>query len=56
VRLDDPELVRRQYETESGLAVRGAAIASFLDGPNAADVALQAVAEVRPACVLAVEP
>jgi SAM-dependent methyltransferase len=54
VRLDDLELVRRQYETESGLAVRREAIASFLDGPNAADVALEAAAEGRPERVLEV--
>jgi SAM-dependent methyltransferase len=54
VRLDDPALVRRQYETESGLAVRRDTIARFLEGPNAFDVAVTAVAEARPARVLEV--
>jgi SAM-dependent methyltransferase len=42
MRLNDPELVRRQYETEAGLAVRRGAVARFREGPDAVDAALLA--------------
>lgn len=54
MRLNDPKLVRRQYETEAGLAVRRDAIARFREGPDAADTALAAVAETAPRRVLEV--
>jgi SAM-dependent methyltransferase len=54
MRLNDPELVRCEYATEAGLAVRRDTISRFLDGPNAVDVALAAVAEVSPDRVLEV--
>lgn len=54
LRLNDPELVRRQYESEAGLAVRRDAQLQFLEGTNAFDVALEAVASARPTRVLEV--
>jgi len=54
MRLDDPELVRRQYATEDGLAVRRDSQLRFLEGPNAFDVALEAVRRANPARVLEV--
>ena len=45
--LRDPEVVRAEYATETGLAGRKAAY-RFAEGPNPYDVALQAVAETRP--------
>jgi SAM-dependent methyltransferase len=54
VRLNDPELVRRQYETEAGLAVRRDAQLRFREGPDAFDEALAAVAEAAPRRVLEV--
>lgn len=42
MRLNDPELVRQQYETEDGLAVRRGAVARFREGPDAVDAALLA--------------
>jgi SAM-dependent methyltransferase len=54
MRLNDPELVRRQYETEDGLAVRRASQHRFLEGTNAFDVALEAVRRVKPGRVLEV--
>ena len=45
VRLNDPELVRQQYETEAGLAVRRGAVARFREGPDAVDAALLAAVE-----------
>jgi ubiquinone/menaquinone biosynthesis C-methylase UbiE len=45
VRLNDPQLVRRQYETEAGLAVRRGAVARFREGPDAVDAALLAAVE-----------
>jgi SAM-dependent methyltransferase len=55
LRLDDPEVVRREYASEAGLAGRSAAY-RFAEGPNPNDLALQAVAEVRPRRVLEVGP
>ena len=54
MKLNDPELVRSEYETEAGLAVRRDTISRFLEGPNAVDAALAAVAEVVPDRVLEV--
>jgi SAM-dependent methyltransferase len=54
MRLNDPELVRQQYETEAGLAVRRETMSRFLDGPNAFETALAAVVEVSPDRVLEV--
>jgi SAM-dependent methyltransferase len=42
VKLNDPDLVRRQYETEAGLAVRRDAVERFREGPDAVDAALLA--------------
>jgi SAM-dependent methyltransferase len=54
VRLNDPELVRLQYETEEGLATRRDAQLAFQEGPDAFDTAFAAVAEVRPGRMLEV--
>lgn len=51
--LDDPEAVRRQYATESGLTAR-ASLYGDTTGPFPGDVAFDAVAEVRPRRVLEV--
>jgi SAM-dependent methyltransferase len=47
VRLDDPEVVRREYATEAGLRARVAAYAGVY-GPDAWDVAVDAVREASP--------
>ena len=55
MRIDDPAYVREQYATEQGLAARR----SFYDeveGPDAREVAFDAVAAVRPRRVLEVGP
>jgi len=52
-RLDEPELVRREYETDAGLAGRLAAY-RFAEGPDPREAAFQAVAEARPRRVLEV--
>lgn len=52
--LNDPELVRRQYATEAGLAVRRDSQLRYLEGTNAFDVALDAVRQASPSCVLEV--
>jgi SAM-dependent methyltransferase len=51
LRLDDPELVRAEYEDETRLAVRQAAHASG-QGPDALEALLAAVGEARPSRVL----
>jgi SAM-dependent methyltransferase len=51
VRLDDPAAVRAEYASERGLATRKAAH-RFGEGPDAREVLVAAVAEVRPATVL----
>jgi SAM-dependent methyltransferase len=53
--LHDPEVVRREYASEAGLAGRIAAY-EFADGPDGRQVVLDAVAEVRPGRVLEVGP
>jgi SAM-dependent methyltransferase len=54
IRLNDPERVRRQYETEAGLAVRRDAQLRFREGPDAFDTAFEGVAEAEPRRVLEV--
>ena len=46
-RLDDPELVRQEYSSESGLAGRSAAY-RFAEGPDPRELAVDAVTEVSP--------
>jgi SAM-dependent methyltransferase len=53
VRLDDPEIVRREYATEDGLRAR-ASVYDAVAGPDAREVAFAAVADVAPAQVLEV--
>jgi SAM-dependent methyltransferase len=55
VRLNNPELVRREYADESGLSARIAAQESAA-GPDPRQVALDAVAESQPRRVLEVGP
>src|SRR5215210_7756399 len=54
MRLNDPELVRRQYETEAGLAVRRDAHLRFREGPDAFETAFALVAAAEPRRVLEV--
>jgi ubiquinone/menaquinone biosynthesis C-methylase UbiE len=54
LKLNDPERVRLQYETEAGLATRRDAQTRFRRGPDAFDTALAAVAEATPRRVLEV--
>jgi len=54
MRLNDPVLVRRQYASEDGLAVRRDYQLRFREGPDAFDVAYAAVAEAEPRRVLEV--
>ncbi len=53
MRLNDPALVREQYADERDLAARKA-IYVGAEGPDARELALQAVAEIAPATVLEV--
>ena len=53
VRLDDPEVVRREYATEDGLRAR-VSVYEGVHGPDARDTAFAAVAEVGPGRVLEV--
>ncbi len=50
---NDPEYVRSQYATEVGLAARKHAYRE-ISGPDAREVAFQAVAEVQPSSILEV--
>jgi SAM-dependent methyltransferase len=54
MRLNDPELVRRQYASEDGLAVRRDFQLRFREGPDAFDAAFAAVAAAQPRRVLEV--
>jgi SAM-dependent methyltransferase len=54
MRLNDPELVRRQYASESGLKVRRDAQLQFREGPDAFDVAFDQVSRLNPHRVLEV--
>jgi SAM-dependent methyltransferase len=51
VRLDDPDVVRAEYATEEGLRAR-ASVYQGVAGPDARDVAFEAVREVTPERVL----
>ncbi len=53
MRLNDPALVREQYADERDLAARKAIYAGA-EGPDARELALQAIAEIAPATVLEV--
>jgi SAM-dependent methyltransferase len=53
MRLNDPELVRREYSSDAGLAGRIAGY-RFAQGPDAREVTFHAVAEVAPLRVLEV--
>jgi SAM-dependent methyltransferase len=53
MRLDDPELVRREYSTEDGLRAR-ASVYEGIAGPDARDTALEAVRAAKPKDVLEV--
>lgn len=53
MRLDDPDLVRREYASDAGLAGRIAGY-RFAEGPDAREVTFRAVAEVEPRRVLEV--
>jgi SAM-dependent methyltransferase len=54
VRLDDPELVAREYASEERLLARRAVFTDLVQGPNAEDLAFEAVREAAPASVLEV--
>lgn len=54
MRLNDPELVRNQYATEAGLAVRRDSQRRFLEGTDAFDISLEAVVATRAGRVLEV--
>lgn len=53
MRLDDPEVVRREYATEAGLLARSS-VFEGVAGPDAREIAFRAVAEVTPRRVLEV--
>ena len=53
MRLDDPELVAREYATEEGLVAR-ASVYQGIAGPDARDAVVEAIGEVSPARVLEV--
>jgi len=53
VRLDDPSSVREEYATEVGLAGRKAAY-RFAEGPDARQIAFDAIAEAAPQRILEV--
>ncbi|MBD0330312.1 MAG: class I SAM-dependent methyltransferase [Thermoleophilia bacterium] len=55
MKLNDPEVVRRDYATEDGLAARRAAYRSYpTTGPHAVELAVRAVAEAAPRRLLEV--
>ena len=53
MRLDDPDVVRREYADESRFSARAAAWKNS-EGPDPRNLAVEAVAEVRPRTVLEV--
>lgn len=53
MRLDDPEIVRREYASEDGLRAR-ASVYQGITGPDARELVVEAIAEVSPARVLEV--
>jgi SAM-dependent methyltransferase len=54
VRFDDPSLVRREYANEERFRARRKVFTELVEGPNAEELAFEAVAEVRPERVLEV--
>jgi SAM-dependent methyltransferase len=54
VRIDDPELVRHEYETERALAIRNRVFRDFARGTDPESVVVAAVAETMPRRVLEV--
>jgi SAM-dependent methyltransferase len=54
MRLNDPELVRRQYASEAGLTVRRDVHRQLREGPDAFDLAFEVVAGLSPRRVLEV--
>jgi SAM-dependent methyltransferase len=52
--LNDPELVAREYASEERFLVRRAAFVDYFEGPNAEDMAFEALAEVEPRRMLEV--
>ena len=54
MRLNDPELVRREYGDGKAFAERRKVFTTFVRGPNAADIAFEAVADLRPGRLLEV--
>ncbi|HEX2044914.1 MAG TPA: class I SAM-dependent methyltransferase [Gaiellaceae bacterium] len=53
-RLNDPELVAREYASEERFLARRVALVDYVEGPNAEELAFDAVAEVSPRRVLEV--
>jgi SAM-dependent methyltransferase len=53
-RLNNAELVAREYASEERFLARRAALVDYVEGPNAEDLALQAIAEAAPDRVLEV--
>ena len=54
MRLNDPELVRREYATETGLAARRDAQRRYLEGPDALEVVFEKIVAARPRRLLEV--
>lgn len=54
MRLNDPELVQRQYASEAGLKVRRESQRRYGSGPDAFDVAFDVISELGPRRVLEV--
>lgn len=54
MKLDDPEVVAREYADERRFLARRVVFRDYLDGPNAEDLALAAVVEAAPTDVLEV--
>jgi SAM-dependent methyltransferase len=54
VRFNDADLVRREYASEERLLARRVVFKDFVEGPNAEDLAFEAVREAKPGRVLEV--
>ena len=54
MRFNDAELVRREYASEDRLLARRVVFKDFVEGPNAEDLALEALREAKPGRVLEV--
>jgi SAM-dependent methyltransferase len=54
VRFNDADLVRREYASEERLLARRVVFKDFVEGPNAEDLAFEAVRETKPGRVLEV--